>query len=58
MEKKHKLFWNQGDFGYVKNVKDSLVPICSADYSVCYNKPISPHLKFCYLLYIKLCLNE
>ena len=28
MEGKHELFWNQGDFGYVKGVVDSMMTLC------------------------------
>ena len=35
MEEKHKLFWNQGDFGYVKSVTDSVMPICGPEKEVC-----------------------
>ncbi len=28
MEGKHEMFWKQGDFGYVKDVKDSLITMC------------------------------
>ena len=28
IEEKQELFWKQGDFGYVKVVKDSLVTMC------------------------------
>ena len=34
MEEKHELFWNQGDFGYVKAVTDSMMPICSPEKEV------------------------
>ena len=28
MKEKHELFWRQGDFGYVKDVADSLMTLC------------------------------
>ena len=28
MEEKHELFWKQGDFGYVKDVVDSMMTLC------------------------------
>ena len=28
MEEKHELFWKQGDFGYVKDVADSMMTLC------------------------------
>ena len=28
MEDKHMLFWNQGDFGYVKQEVDSMMALC------------------------------
>ena len=34
MEEKHEMFWNQGDFGYVKAVTDSMMPICSSEKEV------------------------
>ena len=34
MEEKRELFWKQGDFGYVKDVTDSLVTICKQEVKV------------------------
>jgi len=28
MEEKHEMFWHQGDFGYVKDVVDSMMTLC------------------------------
>lgn len=28
MEDKHEKFWKQGDFGYVKDVTDTLMTLC------------------------------
>ena len=28
MEEKHEMFWRQGDFGYVKDVVDSMMTLC------------------------------
>ena len=30
MEDKYELFWRQGDFGYVKDVADTLMTLCEA----------------------------
>ena len=35
MDEKHELFWRQGDFGYVKDVTDSLVTFCKQKEPVC-----------------------
>ena len=34
MKEKHELFWRQGDFGYVKDVIDSLMTLCKHEKSV------------------------
>ncbi|KAL5484492.1 hypothetical protein EMCRGX_G021003 [Ephydatia muelleri] len=47
MQEKHELFWNQGDFGYVKEVVDTLQLLCiprDADDS---SLECSSHTKFC-----------
>ena len=41
MEEKHELFWKQGDFGYVKDVKDSLMTFCKPEKQVCPVKQLS-----------------
>ena len=34
MEAKHELFWTQADFGYVKEVVDSIVSLCRPQHKV------------------------
>lgn len=36
MEAKHELFWTQADFGYVKDVVDSIVMLCKPQHQVRY----------------------
>ena len=46
-------FWNEADFGYVKNIKDSIYPICQSEKEV---RQIDPYLYCCigyWLLIIK-----
>ena len=35
MEEKHELFWRQGDYGYVKDVADTLKTLCKPRKQVC-----------------------
>ena len=37
MEEKHELFWKQGDFGYVKDVVDSMMTLCKPQAKVMTN---------------------
>lgn len=34
MEAKHELFWTQADFGYVKEVVNSIVSLCKPQHKV------------------------
>lgn len=34
MEAKHELFWTQADFGYVKDVVNSIVKLCRPQHKV------------------------
>ena len=34
MEAKHELFWTQADFGYVKDVVDSMMKLCKPQHKV------------------------
>ena len=36
MEAKHELFWTQADFGYVKDVVDSITMLCKPQHKVRY----------------------
>ena len=37
-------FWNEADFGYVKNIKDSIYPICQSEKEV---RQMNPYLCCC-----------
>ena len=34
MEAKHELFWTQADFGYVKDIVDSMMKLCKPQHKV------------------------
>ena len=40
LEAKHELFWHQGDFGYVKDVVDSMLTICEPREKVSWRRTI------------------